>query len=624
MQLNTDQVTLYDSGSISIGIPNNTTIANALVYTFNTNQEYSSGVVYVTVVDAEGGVRVAVNDQELRVLKFDDTKTMTFSARIPKILNGTNKVQIWSSTGDGQTLKRVIVKAGVQQNVVRKDSVNKIIDKLQQLYSAYKSTKDGIGNLPSLPSKVLTKDTIQKSKIDQIKSVIDTLYNTTYTCHYYSEVIISDEVLNEYYNRIQSYIPIAYCYSCDYYSPCTCNGSCNSEIGCSCNNTCNGYSNCSCYNVCNSQSCRCNSKNYFTCECYSQLFAQLCRCDGTQYIVCECNNQCVVVKSCSCNHTCDSYIQCVCDFACDTVSCRCDYQCYKEASCKCDHTCDTVSGCMSYSTCACDVDTPYCSIDLCQCDGTGFYTCQCDGSCDRYSCDCYTGCDVYSSCTCDRRCYLQSYNCDCNLSCDGHRPCSCYNACDGYSCSCETSCYHETCECDGTTDALCMCNRQCNADKCKCNGFCFSHTCPCNSSCVNFSSCQCDYTCHGYNCGCESWYAFECWQCYSQNYTCSSFNYSCPCDSQCDTYTFDPIRQTCSQFTTCSTFATSCDYDIAGTPPSSCNEDVTEVTNRCSLYSNCASYSSATTNGVATTSSCTCNGTLNYSCKCYSTTDIQQ
>lgn len=597
MPLNTDQVTLYDSGQIYVNIPANTTISGALVYTFTQSQEYSSGVIRMTVIDAEGGIKVGFNDVELRTLLFDDNGTMIFTVRIPKINAGQNKIQIWSQTGDGQILTRVVVKAGVQQNVARKDNVNKIIDKLNQLYTYYSKTREGTAGLPILPQRISTKQKITKASINSIKNVINTLYGTTYTCHYYNENKVTDEMFNEYWHRIQNYIPIALCYSCDSYHQCDCDGSgqCHS-YSCTCNNRCDGFTSCDCNNQCNSQSCRCYNMQYRTCDCNNQFYTQICECNYETYYKCDCNNTCYNESKCTSGYyscTCDgSYVftSCPCYVSCDVASCDCDWGCDGYISCDCDYT--------TYKQLSC-------SIDSCTCNNEcyGYIQCTCNYTCDEVTCSAYyTPCPGY---------YCDPYSdniCDCNGS-TYRISCSCYNS---YY-------YDNTCDCYWTTYASCLCNNSCNKDSCTCQSGCDSFSCSCNSKCDGYIGCNCNYTCYGFNCSCESKYNFDCWACYQAANTCVPFssNYTCTCDEQCDTYTYDPTKTSCDQFSLCTSFSDCKSYKDVCTSysVSTCGEDIAQSSSQCSnnrgspqnyspiqgqyLYS-CSCYSSAVTN-------CKCN-----------------
>jgi len=52
--------------------------------------------LYVTVVDAEGGVKVGFNNQELYTLSYDDNKTFVYTVNLPYIQKGSNTIHIWS------------------------------------------------------------------------------------------------------------------------------------------------------------------------------------------------------------------------------------------------------------------------------------------------------------------------------------------------------------------------------------------------------------------------------------------------------------------------------------------------------------------------------------------------
>ena len=392
-------ILLYDSGNIYTNIPTNTTISGQISFSFIQSQEYTSGILEVTVYNQQGGVKVGFNGIELKTLIFDSNKSFTYTIKLPIIQQGNNTVHLWSSNSNSQIVTRVIVKQSITQGVIRKDSINKIINKLEKLYSFYKNSKEGINGLPSLPRKVWQQDKVTKSKIDEIKNLINTLYGTTYTCYYYSDNKINDEVLNQIYLRISNYLPQAQCYSCDYYTPCQCDGSCFTYSGCSCDNSCHGYSNCSCYITCNQERCTCNSKQYNKCSCYNTTYSNQCYCYKSVYTIgCSCDYTCNGYSSCSCNNTCNGY-----------SSCSCDNRCY------------------------------------------GYY-CYCNSSCFGYNpCSCDSTCNGYTSCSCNNTCYGVT-SCSCNNTCNGYKSCSCNNTCNGYkTCSCDDTCYgYKSCSCDYT------------------------------------------------------------------------------------------------------------------------------------------------------------------------------
>jgi hypothetical protein len=60
--------------------------------------------------------------------------------------------------------------------------------------------------LPQIPKLVGKKTKIAKSKIDEVKSFVSSNFGS-FTCHYDSETIINDEVLNQVYAKIKNYLP---------------------------------------------------------------------------------------------------------------------------------------------------------------------------------------------------------------------------------------------------------------------------------------------------------------------------------------------------------------------------------------------------------------------------------
>lgn len=98
---------LYEwSGSVSW--PVNTTIANALVHTFNSS--FGGNVrVRVRAVDAEGGFRVSLNDGAAIAMTGPDNADKWYELTFDNLLEGSNTLKFWSSNADGGTLKEIKV-----------------------------------------------------------------------------------------------------------------------------------------------------------------------------------------------------------------------------------------------------------------------------------------------------------------------------------------------------------------------------------------------------------------------------------------------------------------------------------------------------------------------------------
>ena len=716
MTTSNDIITIYSNTSLNQQIPANTNISGQLVYTFTSDSQYTSGTLYVTVVDAEGGVKVGFNNQELYTLSYDDNKTFVYTVNLPYIQKGSNTIHIWSQTGDGQTLKQVQVKAGVKTKVFRKDNINKIIDKLQQLYNEYSSkTKEGIQGLPQLPSKVGKKNIAVKSKINEIKNVVTQNFGAI-TCHYDTQKYFNDELLNQLYDKIANYLPNQQCYICDQHSPCSCNNTCNgynctcnsSQYGhktCTCNSKCHGYrsctcdlqsyySTCSCYNkeyvtcgcyfvqynferwcMCNRSchihsTCTCNNRcDGYTCVCESTCYEYSCTCHNVyyNYTPCSCNNRCYGYTTCTCDNTCYGYFPCSCYNRCHSFSCSCNNKCYSD-SCTCDYgchpdvctcynqchgegtPCTCNNRCYGYLPCSC---YNRCYSDSCSCNNKCYYdSCTCDYGCHPDVCACYNQCHEESTpCTCNNRCY--GHSCTCYGICYKHFTCYCDNRCYTYnSCTCYNTCVGFTCLCEGTySETTCTCydvnhwqaydfRTSCYKFSCQCNNMCYRDSpCSCNNKCYGHSPCSCDMTCYGYTCTCNNTnYGEKCANCYSQNYSCSQFNFSCLCDVECDQYDFCPTHNTCNNYSpcncysvcvndtnvnSCQTVSCQCDSVSVTTCPThgSCQTNVSTV---CSSDDTgptvCESYTE-NINCPSDNWSCGCNTQSDIDCNCYTQCD---
>ena len=645
-----DIITIYSNTGLNVGVPASTTIGGQLVYTFNSTYSYGSGVLEVNIVDAEGGVKVGFNDVELYSLKDDDNQVSVFTVRLPEIVVGTNKIQIWSATSDGAILKGLIVKAGVKQNIARTGKINKIIDKVKQLYDFYNTTTvEGIAGLPPIPTKLGKRSKLAKSKIDELKNLVSANFGS-FTCHYYNSQILNDEVISQIYNKITNYLPEQSCYSCDAYSSCDCNAVCYFDT-CSCYDLCDGYS-----------SCVCNMNDYgLSCGCYQVQYGGTCTCHSVGYEVCNCHNwsyNYCSTDGCDCNTTCDQdntclpYYTCICDGVCHNNVCNCDHQ-SDNSSCTCNYICDSDSclcnsSCNGFSECSCD---NRCYQDTCPCNTRcNSYTCGCNSGCNYgYSCGCnYTGyatpscgcfntcytescsCNSssYDDCFCDDRCYNFSA-CSCNYSCDSDT-CPCDSSCDGYTCGCYSKCYlydpcssyGSVCQCNSQVDGTCACvsgdtyptcecngvcdvyDYQCGGGACyyytvcSCNNTCDNESCTCDSRCHGFSSCDCYDRCYANTCDCNfQTYGFQCQNCYSSNYSCQNFNYNCQCDVVCDNYDYCPTYNSCSNFSTCDCFSV-------------CYDDTSVSTCDAAAFTPCncdtSQYDTCTTDGECPTNDGTC------------------
>lgn len=105
---------IYRTGAISNSWPANTTISSADTWSFTpgTATPIGAGWLHILMTDAEGGVRVAYNGVQLSPNpSAPDLDTKWFSWPI-NITSSTQTIKVWAATGDGGSVKGIVVTAG--------------------------------------------------------------------------------------------------------------------------------------------------------------------------------------------------------------------------------------------------------------------------------------------------------------------------------------------------------------------------------------------------------------------------------------------------------------------------------------------------------------------------------
>ncbi|MBN8431802.1 hypothetical protein JF535_13170 [Microbulbifer salipaludis] len=94
----------------NIGVPTETNFNGGAQYTFS-SEVAARGYIHALLRDAENGVHVGLNDEELGVCAGPNNATKWYTFEVD-IVAGTNTVSIWSSNTDGATIYGVVAVAG--------------------------------------------------------------------------------------------------------------------------------------------------------------------------------------------------------------------------------------------------------------------------------------------------------------------------------------------------------------------------------------------------------------------------------------------------------------------------------------------------------------------------------